>query len=114
MAVEGQITQLIHHLVSNKSKKTEKNEQKKENGEEQLADPNYDNNGTIDTQHDNAQIGEVVTMKTVHNHSVYTLEKVLEATELDENETNLQQKVMIETVAKVTKPRAYFSFSPST
>ena len=58
-------------------------------------------------------VEEVVATKIVHSHTVDTLEKGLEATEMDENEANLQCKAVNETVAKVKKPCAHDSLTHS-
>ena len=91
-------------------RKTTRNE---ENGEEQVDGVTNDGNGTTEAQHDNVQVEEVATTKIVQNTTIDNLEEQLEATELDEDDANLQCEVVNETVTKVKKPCACGSLTHS-
>ena len=119
LATEGQNTQPIHKSdgitpenlpVEEEREKTTGNEQ---NGEEQVDGATNDGDGTTEAQHDNVQDLEGVITETAHNPTLDTLEEGLEATELDENDANLQCKVVTKTVTKVRKPCACGSLTHS-
>ena len=119
MATESQNTQPTHHLVGNTpenlpaEEEREKTTGNEEIGEEHVDGATNDDDGTTETQQDNVQDLEGVTTETAHNPTLDTLEKEVEATELDENDANLQCKAVTDTVKKVRKPCACGSLTHS-
>ncbi len=112
MATEGQNTQPIYKLDGDMPKnqpveeQQEKMDRNEENDEVQIDGASNNSFSIPQTQDDNVMVEEVVTTKTVHNPTLDTLEKGLEATEFNNDDAKLQCKAMNETVAKVKKPCA--------